>query len=42
MRGSRTAGHTVASGTVLTLAGLLPPKNKLFLRKEAKQNGLEK
>ena len=31
-----------AAGTVLTLAGLLLSESKLFLRKEAKQNGLAK
>jgi hypothetical protein len=31
-----------AVGTVLTLAGLLLSESKLFLRKEAKQNGLAK
>lgn len=31
-----------AAGTVLTLAGLFLSESKLFLRKEAKQNGLEK
>ena len=35
-----TALSTV--GTVLTLAGLLLPESKLFLRKEEKQNGLAK